>query len=265
MIKRFESLLKMLGINLRQTYWFFSQIYPYFYDRHVLKKQVTNNDFPFGKAYPMLFDVKSESGTANGHYFHQDLLVSQCIFSANPKKHVDIGSSVGGFVAHIASYRKIEVFDIRPLESTVSNIVFRQADMMSNIDKSFYEYCDSISCLHALEHFGLGRYGDPIKYDGYMDGINNIYQMLKPNGKLYLSVPIGPQRIEFNAHRVFSVKFMIDEVLTGFSLDNFSYVDDNGDLHTNVSLSDNDLLQTNFGCGFGLGIFELKKIISEIM
>ena len=48
---------------------------------------------------------------------------------------------------------------------------------------------------------------------------------------------------------------MIDEVLTGFSINNFSYVDDDGDLHINVSRSDNDLFQTTFGCIFGHRIF----------
>jgi hypothetical protein len=32
-------------------------------------------------------------------------------------------------------------------------------------------YCDSLSCLHALEHFGLGRYGDPIDPRGHEKGI----------------------------------------------------------------------------------------------
>ncbi len=33
-------------------------------------------------------------------------------------------------------------------------------------------------------------------------------RMLKKEGKFYFSVPIGEQRIEFNAHRVFSVKYL---------------------------------------------------------
>mgnify|MGYP000382217343 CR=1 FL=1 len=37
---------------------------------------------------------------------------------------------------------------------------------------------DSVSCLHALEHFGLGRYGAPICYDGYFIGFKNITNLL---------------------------------------------------------------------------------------
>lgn len=64
-------------------------------------------------------------------------------------------------------------------------------------------YCDSISSLHAIEHFGLGRYGDPIDYFGYLKALQNIAKIVKTGGTFYFSVPIGPQRIEFNAHRVF--------------------------------------------------------------
>mgnify|MGYP006185842181 CR=1 FL=1 len=37
------------------------------------------------------------------------------------------------------------------------------------IDNTLLNYCDSLSCLHALEHFGLGRYNDPIQFDGYLE------------------------------------------------------------------------------------------------
>jgi hypothetical protein len=61
---------------------------------------------------------------------------------------------VDGFVAHVSIYREIEVFDIRPLDNKVDGIIFRQADLMK-LDEKYIDYCDSISCLHAIEHFGL--------------------------------------------------------------------------------------------------------------
>ena len=41
-------------------------------------------------------------------------------------------------------------------------------------ENQLYEVCDSISCLHALEHFGLGRYNDPLDPNGHLKGFNNI-------------------------------------------------------------------------------------------
>jgi hypothetical protein len=77
-------------------------------------------------------------------------------------------------------------------------------------DEKYKNYCDSISSLHAIEHFWLGRYGDRIDINGYIKGLNTIYWMLKKWGIFYFSVPIGPQRIEFNAHRVFSLKYLVE-------------------------------------------------------
>jgi len=99
------------------------------------------------------------------------------------------------------------------------------------------EYCDSLSCLHAIEHFGLGRYGDPVNYDVYLLGLNNLYCILKKGGKLYFSVPIGPQRIEFNAHRIFSISYLLELFDGKYHIDSFSLVDDQGHLHENSPIS----------------------------
>jgi SAM-dependent methyltransferase len=157
---------------------------------------------------PCLQDWYDEGGTTRNEYFQQDLLVARMIHAANPQKHVDVGSRVDGFVAHVASFREIEVFDVRNTTATIPGIVFRQADMMSPV-QDMSEYCDSLSCLHALEHFGLGRYGDPIDPEGYQRGFANMVRLLKPAGKFYLSVPIGLERVEFNANRVFDPRTVV--------------------------------------------------------
>ncbi|MBN1123869.1 MAG: DUF268 domain-containing protein [Sedimentisphaerales bacterium] len=201
-----------------------------------------------------------ESGSAKGHYFHQDLLVARRIYQNQPNLHVDVGSRVDGFVAHVASFRPIVILDIRPLsnEKSISNLRFIQADLTAPIEDKFVDYCDSLSCLHALEHFGLGRYGDSVNYDGYMLGLNNFWKILKQGGKFYVSVPIGPQRIEFNAHRVFSVSFLLECFSDKYHIDQFSFVDDRGDLYENIPITDADA-ENNFGCVYGCGIFEMTK------
>jgi hypothetical protein len=110
-----------------------------------------------------------------------------------------------------------------------------------------------------LEHFGLGRYGDSVNYDGYVIGLENLRKILKRRGKLYFSTPIGPQRIEFNAHRVFSVDFLLEYFSNYYHLDQFSYVDDQGDLHENITITDAGA-KSNFGCNFGCGILEMTKL-----
>jgi hypothetical protein len=133
-----------------------------------------------------------------------------------------------------------------------------QSDLMAELPASLLECCDSLSCLHALEHFGLGRYGDPVRFDGHLRGFANLARMLQPEGTLYLSVPIGAQRIEFNAHRVFGVAGLVDMVEKRFRIDSFSFVDDAGRLHENVALEPR-AIRENFGCRYGCGILELTK------
>jgi hypothetical protein len=157
------------------------------------------------KFMPCLHDRYEEGGATKSEYFWQDLLVARAIHSAKPVKHVDIGSRVDGFVAHVASFREIEVVDVRPISTAIPGVVFRQADLMNPTDLPTVAggYCDSLSCLHAIEHFGLGRYGDPINPQGYQRGIANMAQLLRPGGTFYLSTPIGQERVEFNANWVF--------------------------------------------------------------
>lgn len=219
--------------------------------------RTSTHTFPISRLNPYPHEKKQQSGTAKGHYFHQDLLVARRIFESKPEKHVDVGSRVDGFVAHVAAYRNIEVLDIRPMDSHVVNIQFKQADLMSP-PPEMSGYCDSLSCLHAIEHFGLGRYGDPIDFEGHIKGLNSLHAILKTGGTLYLSCPIGPQRIEFNAHRVFAVKYLLSLFEGRFKLRTFSYVDDRGDLHENAPLNE-EMLNANFGCQYGCGIFELIK------
>jgi hypothetical protein len=233
-------------------------------------KRIAGNDitlFPFGKKYPCLSEWGSNrewgsnSGVSYGHYFHQDLLVARRIFQNEPGKHVDIGSRTDGFVAHVASFREIEVFDIRPIDITIPNVIYKQVDFMST-DFHIRNYCDSVSSLHAIEHFGLGRYGDNLDFNGHLKGLSNITDILVGGGKFYFSVPIGSQRIEFNAHRVFSIKYLVELLETNYRIDAFSYVDDKGDLQSDVALGPSEV-KNNFDCNYGCGIFELTKLQSN--
>lgn len=249
---------KFLGFNPITLINNFRGIPFYIHDFYKIRKQKgKDSKFYFGQNFPVLHERFSESGTMTGAYFHQDLLVAKRIFKNNPTKHIDIGSRTDGFVAHVASFREIEIFDIRQQKSKIDNIGFRQADLM-NLPSDLIDYCDSISSLHAIEHFGLGRYGDPIDYLGHEKAIYNIAKILNPGGKFYFSVPIGKQRIEFNAHRVFDVSYLIQLLKTNFIVERFSYVDDKGDMHENVDLLPEEI-KSNFRCFHGCGIFELIK------
>lgn len=225
-----------------------------------LKRQnrAAGNPYRIRFSMPCLGDRYQSSGSANGHYFFQDLLVARRIFERNPVRHVDVGSRIDGFVAHVATFREIEVFDIRPLPESIPSVIFRQNDLM-NPQENLKNYCDSLSSLHAIEHFGLGRYGDPVDLFGHVKGFQSLVDILKPGGTLYLSVPIGPECVNFNACRVISIASILKLAENRLDLAEFSYIDDSGNLHAGVNLSP-DLVESNCDCLYGCGIFEFRKI-----
>ena len=244
-------ILSLIGINIKDIL----ALKNYFRFRRDRKEWLRQGG-KITKNFMLLQDYSDNAGSNKGHYFHQDLLVAKMIYDTKPKRHVDIGSRLDGFVAHVASFREIEVIDIRPLEkSSHQNIKFIQADMM-NLQK--FPKTDSISCLHAIEHFGLGRYNDPIDIDGHIKGINNLVSMLEENGKLYISFPIGKtDEVHFNAHRVFHPRSILKNhiIRSQMELIRFDYVDDLGDLHLNNKI-ESTLGKLNYGCG----IYTFKKL-----
>jgi len=223
-----------------------------------LKKEGLQETWPLAKSRPYLFDIDAESGSTRGHYFHQDLLVARKIFEKRPHKHLDVGSRLDGFVAHLCCFMPVAVADIRPLISKIKNLSYVQVNMMEELPANMQQGYPSVSCLHALEHFGLSRYGDPLDAIGHIKGIKQLKNALAPGGTLYLSVPIGQQRIEFNAHRVFSIAHVLELAGNDLMLEEFHYVDDAGELHENESTAGNSA-SNNYGCQYGCGIFIFTK------
>ena len=259
-IKQLGFILNLSGFDFHTFFSFLKGFPSYLRDFKELKKQMkSSSDFQKVRFYPILHEKNDESGIMKGNYFHQDLLIARKIFENKPERHLDIGSRIDGFVAHVASFRQIDIMDIRPQKSAVKNMTFYQADLTQFTENN--KACsDSISSLHAIEHFGLGRYGDRIDLNGHVKALKNIHLMLKPNGKFYFSVPIGEQRIEFNGQRVFSLTYLISILSGSFTIDNFNYVDENGNLFENAILSKQSI-ESNFNCNYyGCGIFELTKI-----
>ncbi|CAN5375086.1 hypothetical protein BH09BAC3_BH09BAC3_13120 [soil metagenome] len=253
--------LRLAGIDVKKMtgiwkdLFFFKKEYNAF-----IRQRGSDKDFNWVKLNPAFNEQGETAGVMNGQYFLQDFLVARKIFKKNPVRHIDVGSRIDGFVAHVAIFRKIEVLDIRPMKSGFDNISFRQADLMKPAPE-YLECCDSISALHSLEHFGLGRYGDPIDYLGHLKAIETIHKMLQMDGTFYFSTPIGTQRVEFNSQRVFSIRYLLDHLIGKFQIVSFAYVGDDGELYENIVL-DEVKIQSNCGCNYGCGIFELQKVKS---
>lgn len=205
----------------------------------------------------MLTEWEEDAGSLGG-YFYQDQLVARWIHELNPSRHVDVGSRIDGFIGHLSVFREVEVLDIRPLSSRIPNVTFHQLDLMESLPERWLECTDSLSCLHTVEHFGLGRYGDRLDPIGHERGVDHLQSMVKPGGRLYLSVPIGPERLEFNAHRVFAIETLLSWFQDGWDVERLAIIDDVNQVIESVDLGA-DQMPTNFGCNAGVGILVAKR------
>lgn len=217
------------------------------------KKANTGPEFALSlsEIYPVLGDYGAPAGGMTPHYFFQDLWAARKIFLRRPPSHLDVGSRIDGFVAHLLAFMPVTVVDIRPMPRIVEGLSFVQDDAtyMTNFPSDSVE---SLSSLHALEHFGLGRYGDPIDPKAWATGMRSLARVLRPGGRLYLSVPIGTQRVEFNAHRVFD-PFTIMDTLADLRMLSFSAEDDDGRFLNGGNPA--DYREARYACG----MFEFTK------
>ena len=159
--------------------------------------------------WPVIGEKYAENG-AMGNYFWQDLWAAKKIIRSGVKEHYDIGSRVDGFIAHLlAADVKVKVIDIRPFPAQVENL-YTIVDDATILNQFEDDSVLSMSALCSLEHFGLGRYGDPVDPEACFKCFDNIQKKLKKGGRLYLSLPIGKERVEFNAHRVFYASTVVE-------------------------------------------------------
>lgn len=232
--------------TLRGLPWFFGDLSSY-------RKHDRGSKFPvrMRDLFPILTDRGSSAGFAGGHYFYQDLWAARKIFASNPREHVDIGSRVDGFIAHLLSFRTVTVVDIRPIVSSVPGLTFMRddaTDLSRFEDNSIF----SLSSLHVAEHFGLGRYGDPIAPDACFRFMGALQRVLAVGGRLYFAVPMGRERVEFNAHRVFAPATILS-AFSSLELVSFSFVGDDDSFNEDVD--PRSFPESEYACG----LFEFTK------
>jgi SAM-dependent methyltransferase len=180
--------------------------------------------------YPCLGDWTTTT-PFDSHYFYQGAWLARKLRLRSPLKHVDIGSSVMT-LSVISAYVDTEFVDLRPIDTKLPGLIPRLGSIVSLdfLDNSV----TSLSCLHVIEHIGLGRYGDPLDTLGSVKAAAELERVLSPGGRLYLSLPVGRERVCFNAHRVHSPSSVLS-MFRKLKLIEFSWVDDSGRFHDNVS------------------------------
>lgn len=195
-----------------------------FFERDCLdyEKQNVREHFRINRnnLWPIISDKYACAG-AVGNYFWQDLWAARLIHKSGVKKHFDIGSRVDGFIAHLLAMEiEVSTIDIRKFSVEIEglNTIVDDATTLHQIPDDSIE---SMSALCSLEHFGLGRYGDSVDPEACFRCFQEIQRKLKKSGNLYISLPVGRERLEFNAHRVFYPSTII-ECFSNMQLQEFS-------------------------------------------
>lgn len=186
----------------------------------------------------------------DAHYFYQGAWLARRVSSAKASNHVDIGSSVLTISVLSAQVETLFV-DYRPLKASLPGLT----SIAGNILELSFEgdSIKSLSCLHVIEHIGLGRYGDPIDPLGSVKAALELQRVVNRGGNLFISLPVGRERVCFNAHRVHS-PISVLKMFPQMKLIEFSYVDDAGKFSENKSVED------AIGFEYGCGMFHFQKL-----
>jgi len=220
------------------------------------ERQAAGGDFPIDWAAMHPCDDRVGGAIFDAHYARCDLWAARiveenwtwCTTNAL-EPHVDVGSRLDGFVTHLLAGKVcVTHVDVRPTGFEWPGFSFRQDDA-----RTLATFADasvrSLSCLHAAEHAGLGRYGDDVDAHGMIKTTRALARILAPGGRLYFAVPIGRQRVAFNAHRISSPTWVVSRFRErGLTLESFAAVDDAGAWHPEARPEDFEFATYACGC-----------------
>lgn len=181
------------------------------------------------------------------HYIYHTAWAARILEKTKPNEHIDISSSLY-FSSIVSAFLPIKFYDYRPVNLNLKNFSSFFADLLLlPFDDLSVE---SISCMHVLEHIGLGRYGDQLDPIGDIKGAKELERVLSKGGQLLFVVPVsGKPHIQFNAHRIYSFDMIIN-MFSNLKLIEFSLIPDNAkSIGIIVNATKEQANEQKYGCG----------------
>ena len=181
------------------------------------------------------------------HYVYHTSWAARIVAETKPVKHIDISSSLY-FSGIVSAFVPVEFYDYRPANLLLSNLESKEGNLLS---LSFETgSVASLSCMHTVEHVGLGRYGDSIDPDGDKKACAELSRVLAPGGSLIFVTPVGRESmIEFNAHRIYSYEAVLG-LFPNLELKEFSLIPESEKDGGLVRNADKNLVvREKYACG----------------
>lgn len=196
--------------------------------------------------YPCLSD-RTKQTSFDRHYIYHTAWAARKVKKINPPFHLDISSSLY-FSSILSAFIPVKFYDYRPADVKLSGMTSKHTDLTHLHFKS--NSIRSLSCMHTVEHIGLGRYGDPIDPDGDLKAIAELKRVVAPSGSLLFVVPIGRRaKIIYNAHRIYTYSQIMD-YFDGFILKEFALIPERSEDGGLVKNASQELLKIqNYACG----------------
>lgn len=156
------------------------------------------------------------------HYVYHPAWAIRKVLESPPEQHVDVGSILG-FVAAVSACVPVRFYDYRPADLRLPGLTCLAGDLLDLplADDSV----PSLSCMHVVEHIGLGRYGDPIDPEADLKAMAELKRVLAPGGRLLFVTPVGRPRVAFNGNRIYAPRHVVD-ALAPLRLDEFRLIPD---------------------------------------
>ena len=178
----------------------------YFQFKNNLKNSTKRFPLRWKERYPCLNDNLAFS-SFDRHYVYHPAWAASIILKTKPDKHVDISSTLH-FCSLLSVFIPVDYYDYRPANLCLPRLNSNRGDLL-NLPFS-NDSVHSISCMHVVEHIGLGRYGDKIDPDADLKAIRELIRVLAYGGNLLFVVPVGAEpKILFNAHRIYSIEQVV--------------------------------------------------------
>ncbi len=237
--------LRILKRQLQRTVAYARFVGEYFAFSRMSSRVRHNLSLRWRDHYPCL-DDRTDTTPFDPHYTYHTAWAARVIAELKPERHVDVASSLM-FVVALSAFVPVDFYDYRPANLSLSGLTSQSADLtkLPFPDRSVA----SLSCMHVVEHVGLGRYGDPLDPLGDVTAMRELQRVVAPGGSLLFVVPVGRPRVCYNAHRIYGYE-QITESFPELRVRQFALIPDRMDQGGLILNAAPDLVaRQKYGCG----------------